>query len=120
MHQPTHQVVLRLAAVALELAVGLDDHHVDVEGREPGGLNPVALVAEAALEGRGGQPADEGMLTKRAEGRRALVMGHNAVRQLLVLEAFAQVVVLHLVTVDRRGGKGKVNLVVVVIQHCTH
>jgi hypothetical protein len=47
-------------------------------------------------------------------------MGHNAVRQLLVLEAFAQVVVLHLVTVDRRGGKGKVNLVVVVIQHCTH
>lgn len=103
---PQYQVVLRLAAVALELAVGLDDHHVDVEGREPGRVRSVALVAVAALEGRGSQPAHEGLPAQSFQCRRALVVGHDAPRQLRVLKASTQVHVLHHAAGDQwEGGK---------------
>lgn len=93
-----HHLVLRLLVVALQFTVRLDYHDVDVERREPGRVLPVTVELEAALEHRRHHPAHEGLPAKHLEGRRELVMGHDTRCNPPVLEAPAQVVILHLIT----------------------
>lgn len=90
-----------LPLVELQPAVGLDDQDADVEGRQPGGVHPVVLVHEAALEHRGHHPADEGVLGQHGQHRQPLVMRHDAA-SCCIVKAFSQVLVLHLVAGEER------------------